>query len=153
MQLDTIQKIKDLATPLVESKDLFVVDIEHKTGSGLNEVWLYLDAQDRGVNLDECADISRELGFLIEAHELFEKKYRLNVSSPGLSRPLSDVRQYKKNEGRKAKVKFKKDDEYDKTEGTIVGVDENGIMLEDQNGKSVKVLFDDIKEAKIVPNI
>jgi ribosome maturation factor RimP len=153
MQLDTIQKIKDLAAPLVESKDLFVVDIEHKTGSGLNEVWLYLDAQDRGVNLDECADISRELGFLIEAHELFEKKYRLNVSSPGLSRPLSDVRQYKKNQGRKAKVKFKKDDEYDKTEGTIVGVDENGIMLEDQDGKSVKVLFDDIKEAKIVPNI
>ncbi|MBO6621237.1 MAG: ribosome maturation factor [Balneola sp.] len=153
MQLDTIQKIKDLAAPLVESKDLFVVDIEHKTGSGLNEVWLYLDAQDRGVNLDECADISRELGFLIEAHELFEKKYRLNVSSPGLSRPLSDVRQYKKNQGRKAKVKFKKEDEYDKTEGTIVGVDENGIMLEDQNGKSVKVLFDDIKEAKIVPNI
>lgn len=153
MQLDTIQKIKDLAAPLVESKNLFVVDIEHKTGSGLNEVWLYLDAQDRGVNLDECADISRELGFLIEAHELFEKKYRLNVSSPGLSRPLSDVRQYKKNEGRKAKVKFKNDDEYDKTEGTIVGVDENGIMLKDQNGKSVKVLFDDIKEAKIVPNI
>lgn len=153
MQLDTIQKIKDLAAPLVESKDLFVVDIEHKTGSGLNEVWLYLDAQDRGVNLDECADISRELGFLIEAHELFENKYRLNVSSPGLSRPLSDVRQYKKNQGRKAKVKFKKEDEYDKTEGTIVGVDENGIMLEDQNGKSVKVLFDDIKEAKIVPNI
>ncbi|MEQ8577511.1 MAG: ribosome maturation factor [Balneola sp.] len=153
MQLDTIQKIKDLAAPLVESKDLFVVDIEHKTGSGLNEVWLYLDAQNRGVNLDECADISRELGFLIEAHELFEKKYRLNVSSPGLSRPLSDVRQYKKNQGRKAKVKFKKEDEYDKTEGTIVGVDENGIMLEDQDGKSVKVLFDDIKEAKIVPNI
>ena len=153
MQLDTIQKIKDLAAPLVESKDLFVVDIEHKTGSGLNEVWLYQDAQDRGVNLDECADISRELGFLIEAHELFEKKYRLNVSSPGLSRPLSDVRQYKKNQGRKAKVKFKKEDEYDKTEGTIVGVDENGIILEDQNGKSVKVLFDDIKEAKIVPNI
>ena len=153
MQLDTIQKIKDLAAPLVEPKGLFIVDVEHKTGSGLNEVWLYLDAQDRGVNLDECADISRELGFLMEAHELFEKKYRLNVSSPGLSRPLSDVRQYKKNQGRKAKVKFKKEDEYDKAEGTIVGVDENGIMLEDQNGKSVKVLFDDIKEAKIVPNI
>ena len=108
MQLDTIQKIKDLAAPLVESKDLFVVDIEHKTGSGLNEVWLYLDAQDRGVNLDECADISRELGFLIEAHELFEKKYRLNVSSPGLSRPLSDVRQYKKNEGRKPRSNSRK---------------------------------------------
>lgn len=153
MQLDTIQIIKDLATPLVEPKDLFIVDIEYKTGSGLNEVWLYIDAQDRGVNLDECADISRELGFLMEAHELFEKKYRLNVSSPGLSRPLTDLRQYKKNEGRKAKVKYKKEDEYDKAEGVIVGVDEKGITLEDQNGKPVKVLFDDIKETKIVPNI
>lgn len=153
MQLDTIQKIKDLAAPLVESKELFVVDVELKTGSGLNEVWLYLDAQDRGVNLDECADISRELGFLMEAHELFEKKYRLNVSSPGLSRPLTDVRQYRKNEGRKAKVKFKKEEDYQKIEGNIVGVDEEGITLEDQDGKSVKVLFDDIKETKIVPNI
>jgi len=153
MQLDTIQIIKDLAAPLVESKELFVVDVELKTGSGLNEVWLYLDAEDRGVNLDECADISRELGFLMEAHELFEKKYRLNVSSPGLSRPLSDKRQYKKNEGRKAKVKFKLDDSYDKVTGNIIGVDEDGITLEDQNGKSVKVLFDDIKETKIVPNI
>ena len=53
----------------------------------------------------------------------------------------------------KLRLNSKKEDEYDKTEGIIVGVDENGIMLEDQNGKSVKVLFDDIKEAKIVPNI
>jgi len=153
MQLDTMQIIKDLAAPLVEPKDLFIVDIEHKTGSGLNEVWLYLDAQNRGVNLDECAEISKELGFLMEAHELFENKYRLNVSSPGLSRPLTDVRQYKKNEGRKAKVKFIKEDEYDKTVGIIVGVDEKGITLEDQDGKNVTVLFDDIKETKIVPNI
>jgi ribosome maturation factor RimP len=89
----------------------------------------------------------------MEAHELFEKKYRLNVSSPGLSRPLTDIRQYIKNKGRKAKVKYKNEDEYEKTEGIIVGVDEHGITLEDQDGKSVKVLFDDINEAKIVPNI
>lgn len=153
MQLDTTQIIKDLATPLVEPKEVFIVDIELKTGSGLNEVWLYLDAEDRGVNLDECADISRELGFLMEAHELFEKKYRLNVSSPGLSRPLSDVRQYRKNQGRKAKVKYKNEEGYEKVEGSIVSVDEKGITIEDQNGKSVSVLFDDIKETKIVPNI
>lgn len=153
MQLDTIQIIKDLAAPLVEPRDLFVVDIELKTGSGLNEVWLYLDAENRGVNLDECSEISKELGFLMEAHELFEMKYRLNVSSPGLSRPLSDIRQYKKNEGRKAKVKYLKEAEYEKIEGNIVGVDEQGITLEDQDGKAVKVLFGDIKETKIVPNI
>ncbi len=153
MQPDTIQKIKDLATPLAESNNLFIVDAEVKTGSGITEVWLYLDAEDRGVNLDECADISRELGFLMEAHEIFEGKYRLNVSSPGLSRPLSDVRQYRKNEGRKAKIKYKQDDQYSKISGNIVSVTENGVMIEDKKGNAVEVRFDEIQEAKIIPNI
>ena len=153
MQADTIQIIKDLAIPLAEEHDLFVVDVEVKTGSGLTEAWLYLDAEDRGVNLDECADISRELGFLLEAHETFENKYRLNVSSPGLSRPLSDKRQYKKNEGRKAKIKFKINDEYQKVTGIITGLADDTIQLEDENGEAVHVPFDDILETKIVPNI
>lgn len=153
MQVDTIKIIKDLATPLAEENGLFVVDVEVKTGSGLTEVWLYLDAEDRGVNLDECASISRELGFLLEAHETFENKYRLNVSSPGLSRPLSDRRQYKKNEGRKAKIKYKFNDEYKKVTGIIVGFADNTIELEDENGEAVRVLFDDVLETKIIPNI
>lgn len=153
MQLDTIQKIKDLAVPLAESNNLFVVDVEVKTGGGLAEVWVYLDGEERGVNLDECANISRELGFLMEAHEIFENKYRLNVSSPGLSRPLVDKRQYKKNEGRTAKVKFKKDEEYSKVRGSIVGITEEGITLADDDGNNIQVLFDEIMEAKIVPTI
>lgn len=153
MQVDTIQIIKDLATPLAEENGLFVVDVEVKTGSGLTEAWLYLDAADRGVNLDECATISRELGFLLEAHETFDNKYRLNVSSPGLSRPLSDKRQYGKNEGRKAKVKFKVNEEYQKVTGIIIGVTDDIIELENENGEPVQVPFDDILETKIVPNI
>ncbi len=153
MRLDTIQNIKDLTAPLAESKGLFIVDAEVKTGGGFSEVWVYLDAEDRGVNLDECADISRELGFLMEAHELFENKYRLNVSSPGLNRPLSDIRQYKKNEGRKARIKFRQEQDYGKITGNIIGVDEKGITVENQDGKPVQVLFDDIMETRIVPNI
>lgn len=152
MQTDIIQNIKDLVTPLAESSGLFVVDVEVNS-KGMTEVSVYLDAEDRGVNLDECAVINRELGFLIEAHELFESKYRLNVSSPGLSRPLSDRRQYKKNEGRSAKIKFKQGEEYHKLNGSITAVTEDGVTVEDEDGNTAHILYDEIVEAKIVPNI
>lgn len=153
MQLDITQNIKDLAAPLVKEKGLFMVDIELKTGGGLNEVWVYVDAENRGVNLDECAEISKELGFLIEAHELFENKYRLNVSSPGLSRPLSDIRQYKKNEGRVAKIKFKTSDEYKKIEGVITGITEDAVSITDEHEQETEIPFDAIVETKIIPVI
>lgn len=153
MQLDIIQNITDLAVPLVNEQGLFLVDIELKTGGGQTEVWVYLDAEDRGVSLDECAEISKELGFLIEAHELFENKYRLNVSSPGLSRPLSDKRQYKKNEGRVARIKYKSSDEYLKIEGVITGISEDFVAITDEHEQETEVPFDAIVETKIVPVI
>ncbi len=152
MQVDIIQNIKELVTPLAEEKGLFLVDVEVNLNSK-PEVWVYLDAEDRGVNLDECADISRELGFLMDAHELFEGKYLLNVSSPGLSRPLSDQRQYKKNEGRSAKIKFKQGDKYEKIKGSIVSVNADGVTVENGKEGTVHISFDDIMETKIVPKI
>lgn len=154
MNIDIVQNIKDLAEPLAEERDLFVVDVELKTGSGLNEVWVLLDNELGGVNIDHCSEISKELGFLIEAHELFDRKYRLNVSSPGLSRPLSDKRQYKKNEGRVATVKFKNEaGEYIKIEGVITGIQEENIAITDEEEAETKIPFEAIVETKIIPVI
>ena len=154
MQLDIIQNIKDLAEPLAEEQDLFVVDVEFKTGSGINEVWVLIDSEHGGVNVDIYSEISKELGFLIEAHELFDKKYRLNVSSPGLSRPLSDKRQYKKNEGRVATIKFRNEDgEYKKIEGVITGVQDDVVAITDEEEIETTIPFNTIVETKIIPVI
>lgn len=153
MEADIIQNIKNLASPLLEDMGLFLVDVELKTGGGKTEIWLYADAEERGVNLDECAKISNELGFLIEAHEIFDNKYVLNVSSPGLSRPLSDIRQYRKNEGRVAKVKYKSSDEYRKIEGVITGVTEDKVAITDEDENETLIPFDAIVETKIIPVI
>ncbi|MGN8224372.1 ribosome maturation factor RimP [Gracilimonas sp. BCB1] len=154
MQIDITQNIKDLADPLAQEHDLFVVDVELKTHSGQTEVWVLLDTEEGGVNIDDCSEISRELGFLIEAHELFDKKYRLNVSSPGLSRPLSDLRQYKKNEGRVATIKFKDTDgEYKKIEGVITGIEDKVVAITDEEEVETQIAFDNIVETKIIPVI
>lgn len=150
MQPDPLQKLQEFASSIAEDKDLFLVDIEIVPESGTDVVWIYLDAEDRGVTLDEYAEVSTELAFVLEAHEVFENKYRLNVSSPGLSRPLSDKRQYVKNVGRKAKVKFKKED-FGKIEGTLTHVDEHGISIQPKKGDTMQVLFEEIIETKIVP--
>lgn len=153
MSPDITETIKELAMPLAEEKDLFLVDVELKTGGG-TEVWVYLDGEERGVNLDECADISRELGFLIDAHELLGDKYRLNVSSPGLSRPLTDIRQFRKNNGRTIKVRYRKEnDEVEKLEGTIANVSDAGLSIAEIDKKDIIIPFDSIIEAKIIPVI
>ncbi|WP_157470775.1 ribosome maturation factor RimP [Gracilimonas tropica] len=154
MQIDILQNIKDLAAPLADEHNLFVVDVEIKTGGGQTEVWVLLDNESGGVNIDHCSEISRELGFLIDAHDMFDKKYRLNVSSPGLSRPLSDKRQYKKNEGRVATVKFKNSaGEYKKIEGVITGVSEKMVAVTDEDEVETKIPFEAIVETKIIPVI
>lgn len=153
MNTDITQKIIDLASPLAEEKGLFIVDAEIKSAGNNTEVWVYLDAEDRGVNLDECANISNELGFLIDVHEIFDHKYRLNVSSPGLSRPLSDKRQYRKNEGRVALVKYKSSDNYLKVEGVITKVTDDAVAVTDENEDETMIPFDAIVETKIIPVI
>ncbi|MTI89323.1 MAG: ribosome maturation factor [Balneolaceae bacterium] len=132
---------------------MFLVDVEIKTGGGQTEVWVYVDAEDRGVSLDECADISSELGIILEAHELFDRKYRLNVSSPGLSRPLVDIRQYRKSEGRVASVKYKSSGEYLKLKGVITGVSDDQVEVTDEDENETLIPFDDIVETKIIPVI
>lgn len=154
MQLDITKNIKDLAEPLAAEHNHFVVDVELKTGGGQNEVWVLLDNESGGVNIDHCSKISKELGFLIEAHELFDNKYRLNVSSPGLSRPLSDKRQYKKNEGRVATIKFKNSSgEYQKIEGVITGVMDDIIAITNEEEVETEIPFEAIVETKIIPVI
>ncbi len=128
-----IDQLKELAESVLARTDFFLVDAEVKGGSD-TIIWVYIDAEDRGVNMDECAKISNELSFVMDAHELINGKYRLNVSSPGLSRPLTDRRQYPKNEGRKARVKFKSDGEYQKLEGVLQQVEESQIIIELEDG-------------------
>lgn len=149
---DPLKRIEELALPLVEQENMFLVDIELKQ-QDMNVVWVYVDSEKGGVNLDICSKISRELSFQVENEEIFPKSYRLNVSSPGLSRPLSDKRQYGKNVGRTIKVKYKQEGEYKKIEGILKKVTDKTVTIEDESGQTVTIDFDNLVETKVVPKI
>jgi len=149
---DPLKRIEELALPLVEQENMFLVDIELKQ-QDMNVVWVYVDSEKGGVNLDICSKISRELSFQVENEEIFPKSYRLNVSSPGLSRPLSDKRQYGKNVGRTIKVKYKQEGEYEKIKGILKEVTDKNVTIEDESGQTVTTDFDNLVETKVVPKI
>lgn len=136
---------------MLVTTDFFLVDVEIK-GGDIPEIWVSVDGKDRDVNMDECAEISNELSFLMDAYELFAGRYRMNVSSPGLDRPLVDRRQYPKNKGRKVAVKYKQEGKDRKVEGTLRDVSEKGIVVEITEQTTVRLLFDDLVETKIIPS-
>ena len=126
------------------------MEAEIKGQPGNLVVWVYLDG-DEGVTLDKCADVSRELAFLLDAHEVFDGKYTLNVSSPGLSRPLKVQRQYLSNKGRKASVRFWQDEKAVRMKGELVGVTDTGFQIKTDKGKVADVPFQQVIETKILP--
>lgn len=146
---DVISKI---AKPIVEQRDMFLIDVEFKHGK-TPEAWIFVDSETGGVDVDACSEISREINFALGEQDLFDRAYRLNVSSPGLSRPLSDTRQYAKNKGRTAKVKYKAGDGYATEEGVLADVRDDDFILQLANQELLKISFGQVVETKIVPKI
>ncbi len=149
--LDHSGTLKTLASQVVEGSHNYVVDVEIKGGSGNPLIWIYLDAENGQATIEDCTRVSRELKILMDAHEVYgEGNYTLNVSTPGLSRPLQDVRQYRNNIGRFAKIKTREEDKTMILEGKIVAADEQNVQLQ-MKKDTVSLAYSQILETKIIP--
>lgn len=122
------EKIKVVAEKaLIEKDSLFLIDVIVKGNTGNSKVLVILDGDD-GLNIDDCASVSREISsFLEENPDLIDGKFNLEVTSAGLEHPLRLPRQYKKNIGRNVKVLST---EYGEKEGKLVAVEEGSITIE-----------------------
>jgi len=101
---DLKEKIIAIAESLIQDPSMFLVDVVIKgLDGGTQKVLVLLDGDD-GINIDDCASLSRQLGAIMEEQELMSTAYRLEVSSPGLDHPLTTPRQYRKNIGRRVRV-------------------------------------------------
>ena len=152
--------VEDKITTLLEEKfredafsDCFLVDLKLHAHNKLD---VFLDS-DFGISFEQCQKISRYLEEYLDEEQWLGEKYVLEVSSPGISRPLSMKRQYPRNVGRKVEVKLK---DGDKRSGTLKEVEENHIVLEEKvrrkEGKRKKtevveteIDFNSIKETKV----
>lgn len=151
MVKDPETHIKEIAEPIVEQREMFLIDVEMQQGNETT-VWVYVDSEKENLNVDKCSEISREISRILEEEDYFNSPYRLNVSSPGLMRPLNDLRQYPKNVGRSVKIKYKTDEGYSTIEGTLAKI-ENGELTVEADGNPANIAFDSVVETKIIPKI
>ena len=148
--MDELEQIKDIAAQVLQDNDLYLVDVELKGSAGNRVIWIYVESESGNVSLDRCVDISREINFLLDAGGWHGKKYTLNVSSPGLDRPLRDIRQYHSNKGRKVRVKYLSNGEEVVSEGKMTGVTDSKITILTENKKELQISFPDIVETYVL---
>jgi len=128
-----------------EFQDCFLVEMEYSKVS--NKLQVFIDS-DSDFGFTKCRRISRHLEGYFDENMTLGEKYTLEVSSPGLSRPLKFQRQYQKNSGRTLKITL---GDGGKVEGKIKEVSDEGIVLEIKNTKR-SINFESIKSALIVPS-
>jgi ribosome maturation factor RimP len=102
----TVARIWELAVPLAETQGLEIVDIElRREGSrGGRVLRLYLD-KEGGPNMDDLSQVSRELSALLDTYDVVEGAYTLEVSSPGINRPLKLPEHFKRFIGKRIRVR------------------------------------------------
>lgn len=141
---ETLKSIQELLHPILSRLGLELYDIEYLKGT----LRIYID-KTTGVTVDHCSDVSRELGVLLDVHDVIPYSYTLEVSSPGLNRALKKPGDFLKFKGKKIKIKTKQN-LYDRK--VFVGqlkdyIDD--IACIDIEGQTYDIPFNDIVKANL----
>jgi ribosome maturation factor RimP len=129
-----VGQVEAFAEPLLEDMGIELVDIEFRREGHGWVLRLYIDRQD-GVTLDDCATVSREVSRYLEVEDPIEQAYHLEVSSPGLERPLKKEKDFARFSGRRARIKLleKRDGQRIFT-GTLAGMEDGVVLLKTETG-------------------
>ncbi len=141
-------QIEEIARRICQEKHLALYDIEEKMSGKGRIITVYL-TKVGGVTLDECADFSRALGDELEEFDLIPDRYFLEVSSPGLERPLKLKSHWVSAINEKVAVQWTDGEARLSTMGTLTEVNPENIVLDDR-GKIVHIDFKAITRAKTV---
>ncbi|MEU3188753.1 ribosome maturation factor RimP [Streptomyces sp. NPDC006923] len=145
------ERLRGLLEPLVAAKDLDLEEIE-VSRAGRRRVLRVVVDSDEGVDLDECAELSRAISDkLDETDAMGEDEYQLEVTSPGAERPLTERRHYLRAVGRLARLQPHEGGEL---VARILGVDDEGLDLEVPGVKGRKptarrIAFTEIARARV----
>ncbi|MEV0374016.1 ribosome maturation factor RimP [Streptomyces sp. NPDC050636] len=145
------ERLRGLLEPLVAARDLDLEEIE-VTPAGKRRVLRIVVDSDEGVQLDECAELSREASQVLDDSDAMGgAPYTLEVTSPGADRPLTELRHYRRATGRLIKAQLREGGE---VVARITAVDDAGLDLEVPGVKGRKptarrVAFDDIAKARV----
>ena len=143
------ENIRKIAAGKSEDNGFFLVDIIFRGNPNNRMIEIFIDGE-KNVSADDCAKVSREIEEQIESLGLIDSSYRLEVSSPGVDRPLKYLKQYPKHINRKFEISYKPNDETKKLVGKLLRIEgENLVFQSDQKNETI-INFNNIIKAKVL---
>jgi len=130
MQIDITEQIKELVAPYLSENGVDLVEITYRREQGGMTLRLLVDTPE-GIKIAECEDLNKYLGELLDKEEVIGEHYLLEVSSPGLDRPIKTDRDFERALGKDLEVTTYAPVDGRKThEGRFVGMDKDKIVIE-----------------------
>jgi len=143
-----IGRLKDLIKPILDQENIELVDLVYRWEGRRNVLRLLID-KPGGVSLDDCARVNKSLSAVLDTTDLISGSFILEVSSPGLDRPLAAKRDFEKRINEDVRFILKNDKgTTDIVTGSVKSVGEDRLVL-DINGVEREILFDNIIKAKL----
>lgn len=142
-------KVADLLEPHIERQGYELVSVEYRKGTRSSLLRLLVDKPGGGIGLDELEKLSPVLSDLLDVYDPVEGRYTLEVSSPGLNRPLRKLEHFEAVRGGRVKVRtFQAREGQRSFVGKLVEVSPSGIELDDESSRRrVTIGFEDMQAA------
>ena len=148
----TNEELNQLLEPAIADLGLELVGIEFSPSAGGSLLRVYIDESVRGVTIEDCERASREISALLDVNDPVAGRYTLEVSSPGLERPLFTPAHFERFASEQVKITVSLPIEGRRRfQGRIDAVDADRVTI-DQDGKPVAIAHANIAKARLVPD-
>lgn len=146
------EEIVELLAPTVQALGMELLGVEYAPSGGSALLRLYIDVADRPVNVEDCEAVSREVSAVLDINDPISSNYTLEVSSPGIDRPLFALAHFARFVGEQAKVSLRlPQDGRRRVQGTILRAQDGQVTLGVDKSEFV-VAMDNIEKARLVPD-
>ena len=142
------ENIVRISNEIAEKLNFFVIDINFRGDNRKKIIEVFVDAE-KNIDADNLAEISREINSVFEEQDIIQQAYRLDVSTPGVDRPLKFLKQFPKHINRNFEVTYKAGDEARTITGKLLSVEREELtFLSDK--KEVLIEYKNITTAKVI---
>jgi len=142
--------LREMLEPGIRALGFELVDVEYSSGHGHNVLRIYID-HPQGVTVDHCAAVSRQASAVLDVEDPIPESYVLEVSSPGLDRPLVKREDFERHAGEMVKVRMHQGVAGRRNfKGTLVGVQDDQVLVEVDHER-FSLPMKDIERARLVP--
>ena len=145
-------KVMELIAPIVEGLGYELVGVEYLPQGKHSLLRIYIDVPEKGVGVEDCEKVSRQVSSVLDVEDPISGQYVLEVSSPGLDRPLFSPEHFERFVGREVKLQLSVPvNGRRKWTAELVGMEDGVIKIKSEE-EIVEISFEDVDKARLVPD-